>query len=331
MKLQLPLWQLSLAKLKPFFFLTLLFCSLVFTKQAWSQSACDPVGIVGDWEEEQSLVSALFSAKRLFSFDKNSNLEIYLFDSEIEKYVLFCTGKYSLDNEEQPNLITFNNLSMPFFDTEGSISFPVNVFNESLLEWGDLFGFNMRLRRLYPEFQHDGRIASKEELLKEILKRPDAPNEAISYFDDDQIDDLRKALSEFLGVVESKKIYFKVLAELGSSILDWLNQNQAYITYNYLMELADELCSEIKELEAQKLEHWERWEYIKLLYPDKAKDPKVQETLNNDFYAIVDKQQNLEAIRRGVLLELGIIKSAYSGLEDLYRLSHGSHQQKKHK
>ena len=163
-------------------------------------------------------------------------------------------------------------------------------------------------------------MTTREILLDEVLKRPDASRDAISYLSEPRLNELMDNLSQALAMVRSSNLLTETLAGFASVLFDLYNRDEIMGTYVYLLTLSDELCSEIAAVEVQKKDHWEKWEYVRLMYPEKAKDPKVRKAWDKEFYALEDEQHRLQAMRGRISMELNILNSAYAGLDNLVRL-----------
>jgi hypothetical protein len=121
--------------------------SAAFSITCSAQNNCYP-NIVGVWEEQQDFLSALMAQKRMFRFNENKTVDVFVYNAEKVDYDFFGSGNYALNLQVKPATITFSNLSVLIFQTKGGFEFAIQKFENNILEYNTILGMTNRLNKI---------------------------------------------------------------------------------------------------------------------------------------------------------------------------------------
>lgn len=307
--------------------LFLLFLLSIFIPQiARSQVTCEPIPIVGRWDENISALTSIVRGPFSLVFTGDGRMVISQFSYSKNVLVLLGEGEYRLDNLVDPKVLKITNISSPGSSETGELTLDVVSLDYSeLLLFGVFFDGLMPLRfrfaKTYPApSDPENAVATRESLYQELLTIPKTPSAVFDHFNEPLLPEIKELIANIIDLALSRAKPLRQLAGLiSSSNLKNSASADRKAAYIYFRNLAMDLCGEIGRIEMEKLQHWERWEYVRAAFPSAREGSGSLDAWTEQYNQMNREQWRLEKLRRRLLLEMVILKAEDGTLEDIYR------------
>jgi hypothetical protein len=295
------------------------------TQLSQAQTTCEPIRIVGEWQENISNLTSMFRGPFTLVFTGDGIVEISQFSDLHQQHFFVGEGKYSLDNMVDPTQLTITDFL--FEGTEETTQLEFNVIRLDF-QGLHLFGFlqayvpmNFKFRKTYPSpTAPENAVASREDLYKQLLTISNTPEAVFDYFNDPHLPEKKELTSLLIDAATwSAGSWIKMGTLILSTTLKSSASADRRTTYVYFRDYAIQLCGEIGRIEMNKLDHWKRWEYVRAAFPSAREGSESLDIWIKEYDKMNQEQERLEKLRKRLLLELVLLKAEDGSLEDIYR------------